>query len=38
MWLNKLCLDTNAKIVISSTWHTHMDIVEESLHSGLFQR
>lgn len=37
MWLNKLCLDANAKIVISSTWRAHMDVVEESLrNSGLF--
>lgn len=37
MWLNKLCLDSGAKIVISSTWRAHMDIVETSLrNSGLF--
>ena len=37
MWLNKLCLDSGARIVISSTWRAHMEVVEESLrNSGLF--
>lgn len=38
MWLNKLCKDTNAKIVISSTWRLHgLDSCKKALYnSGLF--
>ncbi len=35
MWLNKLCLETNAKIVVTSTWRKWDNYIDVLYNSGL---